>query len=112
MLTTKRVLLTRLLLDIEINKILWLDPLLGHIGAVETTAGLVGQAPMDDVASASVKPDRSREVVSKVLDREPLRLFIFLRHFPLLGFFAFANTLKITATLALLSRYYLVSHSL
>ena len=74
------MLLTRWHLDIKIDKIFRFDSLLGHIGVDETAAGLVGQTSVNDLASASVKPDWSREVVSEVRDRSPLCLFVFLRH--------------------------------
>ena len=85
MLLTRLHLETRLLarwhLDIEINKILWFDSLLCYIGADEATTRLVRQASMYDVTGAAVKLDRPWEVVSKVLNRNPLCLFAFLGHF-------------------------------
>ena len=74
-------LLARWHLDIKINKISWFDSLLCYIGANETTTRLVGQASMYDVTGAAVKLDRPWEVISKVLNRNPLSLFTFLGHF-------------------------------
>ena len=73
-------LLTRWLLDMKINIILRFDPLLGHIGADETATRLVRQATMNDMASAAVELYWPREVVSIVLDRNPLCLFHLFRH--------------------------------